>query len=214
MGVETAGKSVAQISKDIILVFQHPEHMLFEETVYKELTFCARAQGFEFSEQEALNVLVRYELLKDKDELPVNLSMGKKHLLTILSVLFSHAEVIILDEPTLGMDLHLKNMLEDIVKRLRNRGKTVIIISHELSLVFKISDEILILDQGVKLAQCSKQELALHDDFFDKINIALPPVVQLSKYFGFKHVCCDVDSFVRELGATIKANLTNLAGGL
>lgn len=198
-GNETAGKSVAQISKDIILVFQNPEHMLFEETVYRELTFCARAQGIDFSEEEALSTLSDYDLLEYKDELPVNLSMGRKHLLTILSVLFSSAEVIIFDEPTLGMDLHLRNKLEDIIKRLANKGKTVIIISHEISLIFKISDQIVVLNEGVKLAQDSKQALAGCDDLFETINITLPPVVALSKHFGFSKVCCDTDSFVQEI---------------
>ena len=198
-GIETTGKSVAQISKDIILVFQHPEHMLFEETVYRELIFCATAQGVDYSEEEALSLLSCYDLLEDKDELPVNMSMGKKHLLTILSVFFSSAEVIIFDEPTLGMDLHMKNKLEDIIKRLINKGKTVIIISHDIPLVFKISDQILILDEGVKLAQDSKQLLAKCDDVFEKINITLPPVVILSKYFELSKVCCDVNSFVQEV---------------
>ncbi len=198
-GIETTGRSVAQISKDIILVFQHPEHMLFEETVYKELTFCARAQGVSFSEEEALKVLEQYGLLEHKDELPVNLSMGRKHLLTILSVLFSSAEVIIFDEPTLGMDLNLKSKLEDIIRRLADSGKTVIIISHEIPLVFKVSDEIVILDEGRKLAQDSKEALASCEELFERINIALPPVTVLSKQLGLSKVCCDVSSFVQAI---------------
>lgn len=198
-GIETTGKSVAQISKDIILVFQHPEHMLFEETVYKELVFCATAQGVDYSEEEALNLLSCYDLLEDKDELPVNLSMGKKHLLTILSVFFSSAEVIIFDEPTLGMDLLLKNKLEDIIQKLIQKGKTVIVISHDIPLVFKISDQILVLNEGIKLTQDTKQVLANSDDIFKMINIALPPVVVLSKYFGLSKICCDVNSFVQAI---------------
>jgi len=203
-GVETTGKSVAQISRDIILVFQNPEHMLFEESVYKELTFCARAQGVEFSENDALKVLEQYGLLEDKEELPLNLSMGKKHLLTILSVLFSSAEVVILDEPTLGMDLHIKNQLESIIRHLAESGKTVVIISHEIPLVFKVSDQILVLNNGVKLAHDSKVTLAGKEELFGEINISLPPVVLLSKYFGFSEVCCDVDSFVREFAARLE----------
>lgn len=198
-GEDTVNKSVAQISKDVILVFQHPEHMLFEESVYRELTFCARAQQVNFSEQEALDILEKYDLLKDKEELPVNLSMGKKHLLTILSVLFSSAQVVILDEPTLGMDLHLRNKLEEIIRHLADAGKTVIIISHEIPLVFEISDELFILNDGIKIIEGSKYALADRDDIFDKINIALPPVVVLSKYFKFGKVCCDVDSLVDEI---------------
>ncbi len=198
-GIETTGRSVAQISKDIILVFQHPEHMLFEESVYKELTFCARAQGVSFSEEEALKVLEQYGLLEYKDELPVNLSMGRKHLLTILSVLFSSADVIIFDEPTLGMDHRLKIMLEDIIRHLADSGKTVIIISHEIPLVFKVSDEILILDEGRKLTQDSKGVLASCEELFNQINIALPPVAVLSKQLGLSKICCSVDSFVQEV---------------
>ncbi|MCQ2011137.1 energy-coupling factor ABC transporter ATP-binding protein [Sporolactobacillus sp. STSJ-5] len=203
-GAETSDKSVAEISRDIILVFQHPEHMLFEENVYQELTFCARAQGVPFSEEEALSVLEKYDLLKDKEELPVNLSMGKKHLLTILSVLFSSANVIILDEPTLGMDLHLRNQLEGIIKHLKDKGKTVILISHEIPLVFKLSDELLVLDHASKLEEGSVQQLADNEALFEKIHIDLPPVVRLSKKLGFKTLACDAERFADAIAAGIK----------
>ncbi|MGI6298212.1 MAG: ABC transporter ATP-binding protein [Saccharofermentanales bacterium] len=202
----TAGKSVAQISRDIILVFQNPELMLFEETVLSELTFCARAQGIEFKEEDALKVLEQYDLLDQKDEFPVNLSMGRKHLLTILSVLFSSAEVIILDEPTLGMDNYLKTQLEQIIAQLKANGKTVIIISHEIPLVYKIADELLILSDGVKLAQGSKHKLAARADIFEQTNLSLPPVVQLSQQFGFTNVCCCVDDLVAEIASRVSAS--------
>ncbi|MCO7125918.1 energy-coupling factor ABC transporter ATP-binding protein [Sporolactobacillus shoreicorticis] len=203
-GAETKGKSVAEISRDVILVFQHPEHMLFEENVYRELTFCARAQGVSFSEEEALAVLEKYDLLKNKDELPVNLSMGKKHLLTILSVLFSSAEVIILDEPTLGMDLHLRNHLEGIIRHLKEKGKTVILISHEIPLVFKLSDELLVLDHAEKLKEGSVQQLADDEALFENIHIDLPPVVQLSKKLGIAPLACDVQSFTDAVAESLK----------
>ncbi len=203
----TAGKSVAQISRDIILVFQNPELMLFEETVLSELTFCARAQGIEFKEEDALKVLEQYDLLDQKDEFPVNLSMGRKHLLTILSVLFSSAEVIILDEPTLGMDNYLKTQLEQIIDQLKANGKTVIVISHEIPLVYKIADELLILSDGVKLAQGSKHKLAARADIFEQTNLSLPPVVQLSQQFGFANVCCCVDDLVAEIASRVSESV-------
>ena len=205
-GKTTSDKSVAQISKNIILVFQHPEHMIFEETVYQELTFCARAQGVDFTEEEALKVLESYQLLEQKDDLPINLSMGKKHLLTILSVLFSSADVVILDEPTLGMDLHLKNELENIIQLLKDSGKTVIIISHEIPLVFKITDEIIILNDGEKLAQDSKMNIAIDSEILESTNINPPAVVVLSKFFNLPKICFDVDSFVEEFSKQLNQN--------
>ena len=188
-------KTVAKISKNIILVFQHPEHMLFEETVERELTFCARMQQVDFSEEQITEVLKAYHLEEERETFPLNLSMVKKHMLTILSVLFSSADVIVLDEPTLGMDGFLIKELADMIKRLSGEGKTVIMISHEIPLVFKTVDEAIILNQGEKIFEGSKDALARRDDIFENINIQLPPVVQLSKELGLDEICYNVEDF-------------------
>lgn len=192
-------KTVAQVSKNIILVFQHPEHMLFEETVERELTFCARMQQVPFSEEQLTEVLKSYHLEEDRETFPLNLSMGKKHMLTILSVLFSSADVIILDEPTLGMDGFLIKELADMIKKLSAEGKTVIMISHEIPLVFKTVDETIILNQGEKIFEGSKESLARRDDIFDHINIQLPPVVLLSKALGLDEICYSVEEFAAKI---------------
>lgn len=198
LGESTIGKTVAQISKNIILVFQHPEHMLFEQSVKQEITFCARMQEIEFTDEQVAEVLETYNMANDAETFPINLSMGKKHLLTILSVLFSKADVVILDEPTLGMDLYIKKQLENIISFLKESGKTVIIISHEIPLVFKISDEAIILNKGEKIYDGDIYSLSKEDELFNKIHIKLPPVVQLSKRYGFSKVCFSVDEFVEE----------------
>lgn len=171
--------------------------MLFEETVEKELTFCARMQKVAFSEEEITEVLKYYHMEKEREVFPLNLSMGKKHILTILSVLFSSADVIILDEPTLGMDSFLVKDLERIVAELKEDGKTVIMISHEIPLVFRMADNAIILDKSKKLFEGKKELLAERDDIFEKINITLPPVVQLSKELGFDEIAFTVQDFMK-----------------
>lgn len=198
-GTSILGKTVAQISKNIILVFQHPEHMLFEETVEKELTFCARMQEVPFSEEHITEVLEHYHLEKERETFPLNLSMGKKHMLTILSVLFSSADVIILDEPTLGMDGFLIEDLEKMIADLKAAGKTIIMISHEIPLVFRVSDYAVILNKGEKLFEGTKEKLVEREDIFEKINIMLPPVVQLSKKLGLDEVVFQVDDFMKKV---------------
>ena len=198
-GTSILGKTVAQISKNIILVFQHPEHMLFEETVEKELTFCARMQEVPFSEEHITEVLEHYHLEKERETFPLNLSMGKKHMLTILSVLFSSADVIILDEPTLGMDGFLIEDLEKMIADLKASGKTIIMISHEIPLVFRVSDYAVILNKGEKLFEGTKEKLVEREDIFEKINIMLPPVVQLSKKLGLDEVVFQVDDFMKKV---------------
>lgn len=204
LGQSTLKKTVAQISRNIILVFQHPEHMLFEQTVTQEITFCARMQQLPFTDEQVAEVLSTYGLSADAETFPINLSMGKKHLLTILSVLFSSADVVILDEPTLGMDLHIKTQLEEIISYLKEQGKTVLIISHEIPLVFKIADSAVILSAGKKVFEGSKEALARREDIFSDINIALPPVVRLSKRYGFSKVCYSVAEFAEEAARMMK----------
>lgn len=198
-GISILGKTVAQISKNIILVFQHPEHMLFEETVEKELTFCARMQNVPFSEEHIAEVLEHYHLEKERDTFPLNLSMGKKHMLTILSVLFSSADVIILDEPTLGMDGFLIKDLEKMIDDLKEAGKTIIMISHEIPLVFRIADYAIILNKGKKIFEGTKDRIVEQEDVFDEINIMLPPVVQLSKKLGFDEIVFQVNDFMKKV---------------
>ena len=204
LGQSTLKKTVAQISRNIILVFQHPEHMLFEQTVTQEITFCARMQQLPFTDEQVAEVLETYGLSADAETFPINLSMGKKHLLTILSVLFSSADVVILDEPTLGMDLHIKTQLEEIIAYLKGQGKTVLIISHEIPLVFKVADSAVILSAGKKIFEGSKEALARREDIFSDINIALPPVVRLSKRYGFSKVCYNVAEFAEEAARMMK----------
>lgn len=198
-GESILGKSVAQISKNIILVFQHPEHMLFEETVEKELTFCARMQGVDFTEENIMEILTRYHLEKEKENFPLNLSMGQKHMLTILSVLLSSADVILLDEPTLGMDGFLIGDLEKMVLELKKAGKTIIMISHEIPFVFRLADYTVILNHGEKVFEGTKEELVERKDIFDKINIEFPPVVRLSKELGLDEIVFDVDDFIAKV---------------
>lgn len=192
-------KTVAMISKDIILVFQHPEHMLFEETVEKELTFCARMQNVPFEEQRITEILEKYDMLEDKEVFPLNLSMGKKHMLTILSVLLSSADVIMLDEPTLGMDAFLIKQLEEMIASLKAAGKTVIMISHEIPLVFRTVDSAVVLNAGRKVFEGSKEALARNDELFENINISLPPVVKLSKSLGLEHISYNVPDLAKQI---------------
>ena len=129
----------------------------------------------------------------------MNLSMGKKHMRIILSVLFSSADVIVLDEPTLGMDGFLIKDLEELIISLKKSGKTVVMISHEIPLVFKCVDHAIILNRGEKIFEGDKEVLAGKDELFEQININLPPVVVLSKEFKLEHISYNVEDFTEQI---------------
>ena len=123
----------------------------------------------------------------------------KSGFLSILSVLLSCADVIMLDEPTLGMDGFLIEQLEELIASLKASGKTVVMISHEMPLVFRTVDNAVVLNKGKKVFEGSKEELAREDALFESINISLPPVVVLSKQFGLKKICFNVEDFCEEI---------------
>ena len=89
------------------------------------------------------------------------------------------------------------------MKKLKDAGKTVIIISHEIPLVFRMVDYALILNNSVKLFEGTKEELSLRDDIFDSIDINLPPVVRLSRRYGFDHISYTVSDFAEQAAAVL-----------
>ena len=91
--------------------------------------------------------------------------------------------------------------LEALIKGLKEQGKTVIIISHEIPMVFRTVDDAIILNNGKKIFQGTKQQLAIRDDIFDKIHISMPPAVVMSKALGFDRICYNVDEFVEQAKA-------------
>ena len=78
------------------------------------------------------------------------------------------------------------------------------VISHEIPLVFKVADSAVILSGGKKIYEGGKEALARRDDIFDSINISLPPVVRLSRRYGFGKVCYNVEEFAEQAAAMLK----------
>lgn len=187
-GQSIAGKSTADLARSIAYVFQHPDQMIFEDSVWKEVTFSTRIMKREMDEARIDDLLKEHALLEYKDAFPMNLSMGHKHMLTILSVLLTDPEVIILDEPTLGMDRRMKEMLFRLMDKLRNQGKTVIMISHEMSFVAETADEAILMKDGNILLQGPTAEVFCHKNLLSEVSIEPPQVMQLADLLGYPDI--------------------------
>lgn len=183
-GEDIKDKSVAQMSGCVAFCFQHPDQMLFEDTVEKELTFTSRMRGKEVSREAVLEMLKTYKLEDTIDMFPANLSMGQKHMISILACAATDAEVYIFDEPTLGMDSVLKEHLVSLITSLRDNGKTVILISHELPFVCRVSDRIVMIKQGELLATGSCTEIFSQPELFRTSNIPMPQIRLIADELG------------------------------
>ena len=144
-------KNINDLRKDVGLVFQFPEYQLFETTVLKDVMF--GPYNFYKDENrakemavEALNTVGVGEEYYEKS--PFDLSGGEKRKVAIAGVLASNPSIIIMDEPTSSLDPIASKEIMDLLVKLKNEGKLVIVISHDTDLCYEYSDRVIIMHEG------------------------------------------------------------------
>ena len=145
------GEEVHSLRQKVGLVFQHPEDQLFSPTVKDELAFAPKNAGFKGSKLDEAIFYGLESVGLDKKFLersPIALSGGERRLVAIASVLSAKPECVVLDEPLAGLDASYQKKILSMLGNLRDNGKTVITISHDLNMALNFSDRILILRNG------------------------------------------------------------------
>ncbi|CEP68952.1 ABC transporter-like [Moorella glycerini] len=201
--IEVNGKrpdqeTIATMAKIIGFVFQNPDQMLFEETVYDEATFGIRSIYRQVSPEQKETVeklLAKFGLLEYREELPVNLSAGQKRWLMIASAVAVNPAILVLDEPTNGMDRFDKEKLAMLIKEWKNAGSTIIIVSHDLPFLADLVDTVLLLDKGRVKASGTIREIFSQREIFAEINIPLPEITMLGLEAGAPAIL-NVDEFI------------------
>ncbi|PWL94096.1 MAG: energy-coupling factor transporter ATPase [Clostridiales bacterium] len=178
--------SMVEIRKRIGLVFQYPEYQLFEETVAKDVAFGPKNLGLDEEEiqervREAIELVgLDYEKFKDKS--PFELSGGQKRRVAIAGVIAMRPEVLILDEPTAGLDPKAhKDVLHMIEEVHQKTGNITILVSHNMADIARLSDKILVIDSGRMVAIGTPKEVFSHREELAEVGLDLPPVTQLTE---------------------------------
>ena len=173
------------IRKHVGLVFQFPEYQLFEETVLKDVMFGPKNfyKGTIDVEKESLKALEMVSLDASLYERsPFNLSGGQMRRVAIAGILASNPNILVLDEPTVGLDPKGKaDLMEMLVKIQETTSKSIIIITHDMNLVAKYSKRCIVMDQGEIVFDGDKRELFKNEAFLIEHNLDLPDVSKLSK---------------------------------
>ncbi len=156
-------QSISEIRFKIGLVFQYPEYQLFEETVYKDISFGPINMGLS-SEDIDNNVKNAAKTVGIPEEYfeksPFDLSGGEKRRVAIAGILAMKPEVIVFDEPTAGLDPQGRNTIIDIIKNYRDENNaTVIIISHSMEDMAILADKILVMNNGEKFMYGTPKEV-------------------------------------------------------
>lgn len=178
------GVSLRKIRQKVGLVFQYPEHQLFEETVYKDIAFGPINLGLTQEEIESRvkqtmkMVGLNYNEYKDKS--PFELSGGQKRRVAIAGVLAMKPKVLILDEPTAGLDPRGRDEILENIKQLHKTQKmTIILVSHSMEDVAKLVDRIIVMNHGKVALSGTPREVFMQPEKLEKMGLSVPQVTYL-----------------------------------
>ncbi len=187
---------IKELRTQVGMVFQYPEHQLFETTVFEDVKFGPKNQGLDEKEQikrayEALELVG----LPDKFYLasPFELSGGQKRRAAIAGVIAMKPAVLILDEPTAGLDPKGRDDIFDMISSMHVRRKdTVILVSHSMEDVANYVDRIIVMDQGRPVYDGAPKEVFAHYRDLEKMGLAAPQVTYVMN--DLKEAGFDVDT--------------------
>jgi energy-coupling factor transport system ATP-binding protein len=194
-------KQLKSLRQHVGLVFQFPEYQLFEETVIKDV--CFGPLNFNISKEEALkkahHALEVVGLDKDvAEKSPLDLSGGQKRRAAIAGILAIDPDVLVLDEPTAGLDPQGSQAMMELFLRLNKQSnKTILIVTHDMEHVFAHCDDVVVVDHGEVIYESTVSEFFFNDELIKKLNIDLPKVIQLHR-------------LLKEQGISIDPSITDL----
>lgn len=199
-------KKMSPLRKEVGLVFQFPEYQLFEENVLKDVSFGPKNFGRSKEEaiadaKEALSLVGLGKEFYDRS--PFELSGGEKRRVAIAGILAIHPKYLVVDEPTAGLDpLGAKEMM-DLFDEIHRQGTTIILVTHDMSLVLKHCDRCIVMKDGKIAKICTPIELFEGD--LEEYSLQIPPFFEFAKKLkeGGLDIdlakCLDVDSLARQI---------------
>ena len=208
------GYSMKQLRSKVGLVFQYPEYQLFETDVLTDVCFGPRNLGLPEKEvQERAWEALKLVGLKEKYyyKSPFELSGGQKRRAAIAGILAMKPEVLILDEPTAGLDPKGRDDILDQIARLHKESKiTVVLVSHSMEDVAKYVDRILVMDKGQIRFDDTPKKVFEHYKELEQIGLAAPQVTYVMQALREKGMPVDIHcTTIEEAKTSILANLKN-----
>lgn len=193
LGKDVREWSRKELARSVGLVFQNPDHQIFEATVRQEVEFGPRRFGFsdDSMNRNVSEAIETMSLSAQAGRDPFQLSKGERQRVAVASILSVQPEILVLDEPTTGLDDLQQRYLLNLLRRLNSSGKTVIIVTHALRLVAEYCNYVVLLDSGRVAAEGHPREVLFSRD------MKLPPLLELSR--SLEGNALTVDEFVNSL---------------
>lgn len=176
-------KKIRSVRFKVGMVFQYPEYQLFEETVYKDISFGAINKGLSGKElDKAVRSAAEFTGLKPEllDKSPFDLSGGEKRRAAIAGVIAMDPDVLILDEPTAGLDpMGREILLSQITRYHKEKGNTVLLVSHSMEDIARVADRVMVMNSSELVMFDKTKEVFSHGDELEKIGLKIPQITKI-----------------------------------
>ena len=190
--------SMKELRSKVGLVFQYPEHQLFEIDVLSDVSFGPRNLGCKLEEVEkrAKEAIAQVGLSEEFYKLsPFELSGGQKRRVAIAGVLAMKPQVLILDEPTAGLDPKGRDEILHLIKNLqKNTGMTILLVSHSMDDVAEYVDRIIVMNKGQVMFDDVPREVFKHYEELEKVGLAAPQVTYIMHALKSRGLDVDADA--------------------
>ncbi len=195
-GKDRAQMRPAETAREVAYVFQNPDHQIFAATVEEEVAFGPRNFGLgdEEIKRRCEEVLLAVGLQDERQSDPFLLSKGERQRLAVASVLVLKPRMLILDEPTTGLDHREQLRMMALVRDLNRSGIAIVIITHTPWLVAEYARRVVLMRKGAKIFDGSVREFFIHDELLRSSSFRPPEITELSRRFGT--LALSVDEFV------------------
>ena len=182
-GINTRKKSVAQLSRDVGLIFQNPDNQLFAETVAQELAFSLRNFGFseDVITKRVTSILNTLDLERYEKSSPFVLSGGERKRVALGAILVWDPKHVIMDEPTIGQDYLQKDRLRNFIMQLVSQGKTIVIVTHDVEFVAECKPRVVLLSHGKVIGDGPATTILTNSTLVQQASLVLPQISTLMK---------------------------------
>lgn len=179
--IDYSRKFLSKYRAYVNMVFQDPDRQIFFNRIYDDVAFALRNLGYKEEEVEK-RVMESLKICKIEDlvEKPVHfLSYGQKKRVAIASVLAMDCQMLLLDEPTAGLDPRMTGEIVSLIHDLKDSGKKLIVSSHDMDFIYDISDYVYIMDKGEIVHEGNKKEVFLDNELIYGVGLEQPNLVRL-----------------------------------
>lgn len=209
--------TLADVRKKVGLVFQYPEYQLFEENIEKDIAFGPKNMGLD--DQEILNrvkksmAYVGLDYEKMREVSPFDLSGGQKRRVAIAGVLAMEPEILILDEPTAGLDPKGRDEILNQIKRIHDEENIIVIlVSHSMEDVARLVDRLIVLENGGIVLDGKPKDVFKKDEYLQTIGLDVPQVTKLVRALKSKGI--EIDDGIITINEAKEALLKLMNAGM